>query len=66
LTFSVSSGNGESNKKIQLILLALLNLSKIRSEANLTGVYPACPVKYIEDMEQSEFNRGLSCRPKRI
>jgi hypothetical protein len=43
LIFSVSSGNCESNKKIQLIqkiLLALLNLSKIRSEANLTGVYP--------------------------
>ena len=36
--FTVSSGNCESNKKIQLILLALLNLSKIRSEANLTGV----------------------------
>jgi hypothetical protein len=36
-------------------MLAQLNISQKSSAANLTG---ACPVKYIEDMERSEFNRG--------
>jgi hypothetical protein len=37
-------------------MLAQLNISKIWSEANLTG---ACPVKYFAEIERSEFNRGL-------
>ena len=27
---------------------------------------PACPVKYIEDVERSGFNRGKSCLKKKI
>ena len=39
----------------QEFLEALAN--KLWSAANLTG---ACPVKYIEDVERSEFNWGAS------
>jgi hypothetical protein len=34
---------------------------KLRKKIHVNPVNPACPVKYIEDMERSEFNRGLKC-----